>query len=157
MSSTKNSSVAVGDGGDRAAKRRRLLDENDGERTEPVVHRSADLWLNDGNIIKTCSKAAPAVHTMFKVHKSVLVLHCAAFSALFDAGPQAALDAASEHYDGLPVMALTDEPDDVRDNLKALYYPQDTLRHLSPLMPYYTRGWRGVAAQHAGVIRLAAK
>ncbi|KAI0054914.1 hypothetical protein BV25DRAFT_1833474 [Artomyces pyxidatus] len=125
------------------------------DSTEQIIIReSPDLWLKDGNlIIRTVSKDSPPTHTLYKVHKHILALHCSVFASLFD-GPHDALDLGSEHRDGVPVMDLSDDADDVRDFLKALYFSKETHRHSPPTAP----GRRNVfPLSYHGILRLAAK
>ncbi|KAI0055895.1 hypothetical protein BV25DRAFT_1903501, partial [Artomyces pyxidatus] len=100
---------------------------------EVSVVESEELWLQDGSIIiRTTSHDLPQVHTLYKIHKYVLSLHCAFFSSLFD-GPVGALDAGSEQHDGCPIMDLPDDPEDVRNFLMALYFPAETHLHVAAL------------------------
>ncbi|KAI0048901.1 hypothetical protein FA95DRAFT_1604857 [Auriscalpium vulgare] len=118
---------------------------------------SPDLWLEDGNIIiRTLSQGTPPRHTLYKVHKHVLALHCSAFATLFN-GPQGAFDVGSECHDGLPIMDLPDDPDDVSHFLKALYFPQETQRH-KPIasLPMKER-WSPFPASYYGILRLTTK
>ena len=100
-----------------SSKRARL----DGSAALPVTYRSPDLWLQDGTIVLRA--VSPHTHTLYKVHKSVLALHSSVFRDIFS-GPQAAFDAGSEWYDGVPLMEMPDPPEDVDSFLKALYFSE---------------------------------
>ncbi|KAI0055909.1 hypothetical protein BV25DRAFT_1832822 [Artomyces pyxidatus] len=136
-------------------KRQRTGDVS--EAAEVQISQSAELWLPDGNIvIRTISVGPPLTHTLYKVHKHVLALHCSAFASLFN-GPQGALDAGSEHHDGTPIMDLQDAPEDARNFLKALYFPKETQLHLPPSDPFRDDVWAMIPDSYHGILRLAVK
>ncbi|KAI0048890.1 hypothetical protein FA95DRAFT_986434 [Auriscalpium vulgare] len=118
---------------------------------------SVDLWLSDGNIIiRSVPVGASRTRTLYKVHKSTLARHCDAFASLFD-GPHAALDAGSEHRDGIPVMDLPDDADDLRHFLKALYDWREMQIH-RPMSAIAPDGrWNIVPPSYFGILRLAVK
>ena len=90
---------------------------------EIQTYESPDLWFEDGNIVIRTVLSDDRAYIAYKVHKSILISHSNAFRDMFD-GPQTAFDIASDRYDGLPVIQLTDSPSEVNDFLKALYFPQ---------------------------------
>ncbi|KAI0048726.1 hypothetical protein FA95DRAFT_1604969 [Auriscalpium vulgare] len=117
---------------------------------------SPDLCLQDASIvIRTLSHGTPPRRTLYKVHKHVLALHCSVFESMFT-GPQAAFDVGSDRHDGLPVMDLPDNPDDVLHFLKALYFPKET--HHVPVaeIPGVTAPAHFPPSYH-GILRLAMK
>ncbi|KAI0055873.1 hypothetical protein BV25DRAFT_1718052 [Artomyces pyxidatus] len=136
------------------------MEGNGGAEVAVTVVKSEELWLQDGNIIvrTTSSSTAPPTQTLYKVHKHVLALHCSVFSSLFD-GPQGAFDAGSEHEGDLPIMDLPDSADDVRDFLKALYFPGETNRHQTLQSPFRESDghWALFPESYGGILRLATK
>ncbi|KAI0316944.1 hypothetical protein OF83DRAFT_1283765 [Amylostereum chailletii] len=99
----------------RPAKRART----DGhDMTDASFIHSPDVWMDDGNIVLQTTEGA--THTMYKVHKSTLAHTSGFFRALFY-GSKDALEAGSEHYEGVPVLAMPDDADDVREWLMAIY------------------------------------
>ncbi|KAI0315096.1 hypothetical protein OF83DRAFT_1133649 [Amylostereum chailletii] len=119
-----------------------------------TVKRSSDLWLSDGTIILRTSDHASNVQTLFRVHKSTLALHSTFFRDLFD-GPQTAFDTASERYDDLPVMDMADDPKDVDDFLKAMYFPRYTSRHLGSTLQDLDKS--AFPGMYGGILRLCQK
>ncbi|KAI0055200.1 hypothetical protein BV25DRAFT_1895420 [Artomyces pyxidatus] len=141
---------------DTSNSRNKRQHREDEEEQINVVH-SPDLWLKDGNIlIRTTSKDTPPTQILYKVHKHTLALHSSVFATLFD-GPQEALEVGSEHLDGIPVMDLPDEADDVRDFLKALYFPKQMQIHSPATSPYRDGLWNVFPASYHGILRLAVK
>ncbi|KAI0055905.1 hypothetical protein BV25DRAFT_1921447 [Artomyces pyxidatus] len=122
------------------------------------IVQSRTLWLPDGNIIvRASSRATHPTRTfhMYKVHKFILAMHCAAFAALFE-GPQMPFEDASEKHDGVPVMDLPDSPHDVGNFLKALYFPQTQLHaHISN--PFVEGVFFVFHDSYSGILRLAVK
>ncbi|KAI0055894.1 hypothetical protein BV25DRAFT_1719986 [Artomyces pyxidatus] len=96
--------------------------------------------------------------TLYKVHKYTLALHCSVFASLFN-GPRDALEAGSERYKGIPVMDLPDMEEDVRDFLKALYFPSETSRHRHVSSPFRESDthWAVFPNSYGGILRLSAK
>ncbi|KAI0315092.1 hypothetical protein OF83DRAFT_1133640, partial [Amylostereum chailletii] len=118
--------------------------------------RSDKVWMEDGNIILRVANDKVTTNSaiLFKVHKFVLATHSTFFRDLFD-GPQTAFEAASEKYQGLPVMEMQDDSEDLCDFLRALYYPSFT--HRRHLMNKDELPRSAFPAMHAGVLRLASK
>ncbi|KAI0055896.1 hypothetical protein BV25DRAFT_1894861 [Artomyces pyxidatus] len=143
-----------------------LTPSNKRQRTdedEPLVKivESKELWLDDGNIVvRTTSTSTPTTQTLYKVHKGTLALHSSTFASLFS-GPQDAFNVGSERYNGVPVMDLPDAEEDVRDFLKALYFPSETTRHRfvsSPYAgPFSDSHWAVFQDSYSGILRLAVK
>ncbi|PIL33271.1 hypothetical protein GSI_04721 [Ganoderma sinense ZZ0214-1] len=112
--------MSSGSDGPRSSKRTRV-DEEDGP---PVLQRDEDVWLSDGNIVVIASDTVA-----FRVHKSILSLRSEVFSDLFSL-PDANM---AETMDGLPVVHVSDSPDDIRRLLLVLccgknyYYNRDVL------------------------------
>ncbi|KAI0057275.1 hypothetical protein BV25DRAFT_1902750 [Artomyces pyxidatus] len=112
------------------------VDVPQGTVEEFRIVESDALWLQDGNlIIRTTSTSTPPTRTLYKVHKYTLALHCEVFSSLWN-GPQTAFEVASEKYNGLPIMDLTDEEEDDWNFLKALYLPKATQVHAPMSNPF---------------------
>ncbi|KAI0055885.1 hypothetical protein BV25DRAFT_1719063 [Artomyces pyxidatus] len=133
---------------------------NDQEAMDPrivITVKNTDLWLKDGTIIirTVCKQETTTQVTLYKVHKFVLALHCSVFAALFSAGPQDAFQLGSEQYENLPIMELTDVPDDVNSFLKALYFPEETQIHLPKSRT--ARQDYSFPATYPGILRLATK
>ncbi|TFY79927.1 hypothetical protein EWM64_g4088 [Hericium alpestre] len=99
----------------RPEKRSRLSDEV--EQVESIENNStvplftkSDPWFDDGNIILSCG------NTGFRVHQGVLALHSPVFKDMLTVGnPGGVL------FEGCGVVALTDDADDVRHLLNAMY------------------------------------
>ena len=110
------------------------------------IRRSKNVYYPDGNIVLMTSvpndkhpelyqsishdedidllSCEASLAIVYRVHTSILASHCGFFSSLFG-GSQAAFDAASENYDGCPLMELPgDDWRGVDDFLKAMYIPQ---------------------------------
>ncbi|KAI0064041.1 hypothetical protein BV25DRAFT_1853259 [Artomyces pyxidatus] len=117
--------------------------------------KNSEPWLNDGNIIIR-TRTGPQ-RSLYKVHKSVLALHCHSSSNLLDTISHTELEAA-EHdlHDGVPIVDLEDADNDVKSFLKVLYHPEESQRHLP-------RSFNGrfhmstFPPTYAGVLRLATK
>jgi len=104
-----------------SAKLPRVHKNKSGDEIE--TYENPDLWFDDGNIIIRTVISHKRSYAVCKVHKSILAAHSNVFHDLFD-GPQAAFHIASDRYDGLPVIELPDSPSEVKNFLKALYFPQ---------------------------------
>jgi hypothetical protein len=104
-----------------STKRPRVHKTNSGDEIE--TYESPGLWFDDGNVIIRAVLNHNRAYIVYKIHKSILILHSNVFRDLFD-GPQAAFDVASDRYDGLPVIQLPDSPSEVDHFLKALYFPE---------------------------------
>jgi len=137
-----------------STKRPRIHRSKSGEEIE--TYENPDLWFDDGNLIIRTVLSDNRAYTVCKVHKSVLASHSNVFHDLFD-GPQAAFDAASDQYDGLPVIQLPDAPSEVNDFLKALYFPAETHRHRPISSPFLEGIWKGFPFKYVGILRLAMK
>ena len=74
--------------------------------------RSADLYLDDGNIVLVAGNIA------FRVHRSQLARHSEVFRDMLAIPSQ---PDGAEVSDGCPVVRLTDTPSDVLQLLLALY------------------------------------
>ena len=101
----------------RATKRARSSTD-----ARPTVRCADDLWLRDGNIVLRAVSSASDDYQVFRVHKSVLSMHSAAFSEMF--GQDDILEASSEKYEGVALVDLHDEAQDLEDFLRAIYYSE---------------------------------
>ncbi|VDC03750.1 unnamed protein product [Peniophora sp. CBMAI 1063] len=138
--------------GDPARKRARE-DEGGDAASEPSVVRSQDFYFNDGTIALRALSKDKNCYTIYRVHKSLLALHCSVFRDMFGDTDTIHFDAASEKYDGVPLMHLHDEPEDIRDFLKALYDPAFMHRHLDHNLCYM----KNFPRAYNKVMRLAKK
>ncbi|KAI0045980.1 hypothetical protein FA95DRAFT_1680108 [Auriscalpium vulgare] len=130
----------------------------------PEVHitKSDIVWVPDGDlVIRTVEKDSEGpfvVHTLYRVHKAVLALHCGAFASMFQ-GEQAAFEVASERYEGVSVMELPDAAEDVKHFLDAMYHPKRLRRHQPEFgeVSLYEERWPEFPESYCGVLRLATK
>lgn len=110
--------------GSPARKRAREDNGDAGATDEPSVVRSPDFYFNDGTIVlRTLSKQENS-YTLFRVHKSILALHCTVFRDMFGDGDAVHFDGVSEQSDGVPLMHLHDEAKDIEEFLRAFYHPE---------------------------------
>lgn len=104
-------------------------ENDDVENVEPQRHET--LWLSDGNVVLSTT-----TH-LFRVHKSMLAMRSSVFKDMFDLSTTEDVDVvggdeddgevigiAPELYEGLPMVALEDEGEDVEHLLKAIYEPR---------------------------------
>ncbi|KAI0048870.1 hypothetical protein FA95DRAFT_1557445 [Auriscalpium vulgare] len=122
---------------------------------------SPDLWFNDGSIVIRSiadTSTTPPTRALYKLHKSLLAKNCSVFAALFD-GPQDAFAAGSEQHDGLPIMELPDNPEELRNFLRVLYIPGEihTHRRLESSRDPGEAAWEVFPASYYGILRLAFK
>lgn len=102
------------------------------------------MWFKDGSIILVTQQ------TGFRVHTSVLALHCQVFRDMIDvsnASGSDGLENDSEDYEGCPVIRLQDSPGDMLSFLVAMY-------HTGVIFP---PGKRAMSLVVAGVLRLSTK
>ncbi|KAI0045974.1 hypothetical protein FA95DRAFT_1607274 [Auriscalpium vulgare] len=142
-------------------KKRQRTDQ-DAAGAQPTIKKSDVVWLSDGNLIIRTIKVpqdSPAIsHTLYRVHKSVLAIHCGVFAAMFD-GDQAAFEAVSERWEGVPLMELPDVAEDVEVFLDAMYHPKRLREHL-PTHGYgdlYDYRCLKFPAFYTGILALATK
>ncbi|KAI0048860.1 hypothetical protein FA95DRAFT_1604825 [Auriscalpium vulgare] len=134
------------------SNKRRRTEEPDVEDIE-----SPELWFNDGNIIIRSipdTRTTPPRRMLYKLHKFVLAMHCAVFASLFD-GPQDAFAAGSEHRDGLPVMDLSDDLEEL-PAADISTYRETHLHRDSSAVPFDER-WDAFPSSYYGILRLAYK
>lgn len=103
----------------KAAKRART-----DERDESRVVRCDDLYFSDGTIILRAHSAEKCTYTLFRVHKSILAINSTFFRDLFDGTSADMFDAASAKHEGFPLMDMQDDPKDLEDFLRAIYFPR---------------------------------
>ncbi|KAI1795348.1 hypothetical protein LXA43DRAFT_38340 [Ganoderma leucocontextum] len=102
----------------RSTKRRRVssrhktivLDSSTQANGQEKLARSADFWLDDGNLILLAGETA------FRVYKGILTKNSGVFADMFAAGSAD----ATESFDGCPVVRLSDDPEDLGDFLQHL-------------------------------------
>ncbi|KLO08211.1 hypothetical protein SCHPADRAFT_835628, partial [Schizopora paradoxa] len=99
------------------------VSENEVEDVAAYEHDT--LWLSDGNVVLATKTY------LFRVHKSVLSMRSSVFRDLFDlATPDANVEEnevvriSPELYEGIPLVRLEDEGEDVEHLLKAIYEPR---------------------------------
>ncbi|KDQ58377.1 hypothetical protein JAAARDRAFT_206311 [Jaapia argillacea MUCL 33604] len=78
-----------------------------------VLFRSPDFWYTDGSVV------LQAGTTLFRVHMGILSEHSGFFKDLFSLPQPTTPD--PELYEGCPLIAVHDNPDDWRHYLKAIY------------------------------------
>ncbi|KAL1747956.1 hypothetical protein HDZ31DRAFT_30775 [Schizophyllum fasciatum] len=104
--------------------------------------RDEDLYFDDGSVVLRGCGSSP----IFRVHLSILAKRCSFFQDLRHlAQPDAFPDAT---YEGLPMVSLDDDPEDIKHYILAIYYP-DTFRP----PPEETESFRKLE----GVLRIAHK
>jgi hypothetical protein len=87
------------------------VERKEEETNQVKVVRSSKFWFEDGNVV------LQAEHTQFRVHRSVLSIHCPIFQDMFvcsqpENGPM---------VDGCPLVHLPETMEDVRNFVKILY------------------------------------
>jgi hypothetical protein len=78
---------------------------------EREVVRSSKFWFEDGNVV------LQAEHTQFRLHRSVLSMHCPIFRDLF----ACSLLENALTVDGCPLINLSETLEDVKNFVKILY------------------------------------
>ncbi|KAI0046968.1 hypothetical protein FA95DRAFT_1291470 [Auriscalpium vulgare] len=91
------------------------------EEAEARAARYKQLSFDDGNIILQADTAS------FCVHRSILSLHSEVFRDMFAVGNSD----GEETRDGVPVLRLPDQDDELYELLRALYLPQ----HINRTIP----------------------
>ena len=81
-----------------------------------AVVKDKMVWMDDGNFIIAAGRNPTIV---FKCHQSVLIKHSLIFADMFSLPPSSEIEA----YEGVPMVALVDHPDDIRELLAVLYDP----------------------------------
>lgn len=104
--------------------RKRARKEGEEEASETSTLRSSDFYFNDGTIVLRAASKNDNSVTMFRVHQSLLALHCTVFRDMFGDEDTARFAGVSERYDDVPIMHLHDDIEDVEDFLRALYHPE---------------------------------
>lgn len=81
------------------------------------VKQDSDVWFEDGNIVIV------AQNTGFCVHRSVLSHRSPIFCDVFSTGTHPPPDnsTTAETFSGLPVVHVSDNADDMRFILRAIY------------------------------------
>jgi len=80
------------------------------------VVRSSKFWFQDGNVV------LQAEHTQFRLHRSVLSMHCPIFRDMF----ACSLPENGPTVDGCPLVHLSETLEDVKNFVKILYKPIKT-------------------------------
>ena len=110
------------------------------ERARHDERCDKDFYFPDGNIILS-ARVKDGTLVYFRVHKSVLSLHSPIFADMF-AMP---LPSVTDTYDGLLLVHLQDDADDLKAFLQALYGGRSCFL-LSFIV--YTCAYRDVASCH---------
>ncbi|TFY78038.1 hypothetical protein EWM64_g5974 [Hericium alpestre] len=88
-------------------------DASAGGSTQPALIKSAEFWLDDGNIILACGS------TGFRAHQTVLAMHSSVFNDMFALGEPGPGDSV---FEGCAVVEVTDSAEDILRMLKAVYF-----------------------------------
>ena len=96
--------------------KKRKLNKSE-SRLEGNIHiaEKAKLWFEDGNVVLV------AEDHPFKVHRGVLAAKSAVFSSMFGV-PQPQTLEENEHFQGIPLVPLSDEWQDVQTLLEGIYH-----------------------------------
>ena len=87
-------------------------DETNFQVKETVkVVRSSKFWFEDGNVV------LQAEYTQFRIHRSVLSMHCPIFRDMF----ACSLPENGPMVDGCPLIHLSETLEDVKNLVKILY------------------------------------
>ncbi|CAA7266000.1 unnamed protein product [Cyclocybe aegerita] len=98
--------------------KRKRTDSGDGDASKddnPTVTRSAEYWLEDGNII------LQAENTQYRVHRSILSRQSTVFADMFSLPQPPEFGPGESLVDGCPVVHLQDSAEDVGNLLDLLY------------------------------------
>ena len=91
--------------------------KDDDDETNPQVKvtdkvvRSSKFWFEDGNVV------LQAEHTQFRLHRSVLSMHCPIFRDMF----ACSLPENGPAVDGCPLIHFSETLEDVGNFVKILY------------------------------------
>lgn len=89
------------------------------EMTIEEEERHTTLYLDDGDlVISAASKSRPNVKQLFRVHKTILIVHSPVFKDMLRVVGDGSLN---EKYDGVPLAYLEDAAEDVAGLFDALY------------------------------------
>ncbi|KAK7690540.1 hypothetical protein QCA50_005638 [Cerrena zonata] len=142
------------------AKKRKRDSDDDILRLNIDRAKESKLWFEDGNIVVV------AENVPFKVHKGVLAGKSEVFSDMFSLPQPSVQDMSNvnEHFEGTPVVRLTDDWQDVKTLLAGIYHLEEFLENLSTLPfavvnpwirlghKYDVRGPRSEALRRLGVL-----
>lgn len=104
----------------------------DYESNDVRLKQSDKVWFADGNLVLSGASHKPNELVLFRVHKSVLAKYSRVFEDMLSLSDDAASEDASERYDGVPLVAMTDTSDELRTMLEMLYDPLCALFDFSP-------------------------
>lgn len=79
------------------------------------ISRHEDFWFTDGSVVLVVE------NTAFRIHQSILSRHSDVFADMFTVPQPDSNDA--DHFDGCPIVHLTDPLEDFVDVMKAIYEP----------------------------------
>ena len=82
------------------------------------VEKHPSLYHADGDII--LSAKGPELHQLFRVHKVFLAHYSDVFKDMFQLGAEVPAD---ETYDGVPMVTMPDNAEDLTTLLEVLYKP----------------------------------
>ena len=85
--------------------------EDDETNPQVKVVRSSKFWFEDGNVV------LQAEHMQFRLHRSVLSMHCPIFRDMF----ACSLPENGPTVDGCPLVHLSETLEDVKNFVKILY------------------------------------
>ncbi|TFK45884.1 hypothetical protein OE88DRAFT_1068578 [Heliocybe sulcata] len=126
------------DDGTNPRKRKRMsspMEREGAPATSASFKKHEALYLEDGNVIM-CAVNATGEGIAFRVHRSILASVSPVFADMFTLP----LPSENESHEGLPVVRMPDQADDLEMLLMILYHktalPSD---HLDPRMPHAVR------------------
>lgn len=95
--------------------------DNECRRIDLEMKRDPDMWMGDGNVVIAAVDETGEEKgiRLFRCHMSVLAKHSTVFEDLFALAR--GLDA--EEYEGLPLVTVTADCNDVKGLLRILYDP----------------------------------
>jgi hypothetical protein len=91
------------------------------ESFRSMTKHDQDLYFPDGNVVLYVQDKE-GNSTNFRLHKSILAKHSAVFHDMFSM-PSPTTPVETESYDGVPLVELHDEPEDLKTFLMNLYEP----------------------------------
>lgn len=79
------------------------------------------LYFPDGDVVLSAGDAGSKNAIILRVHRFMLSHHSPVFKDMFafPAGPN-----INETYDGVPVVQMPDNPNDLASLIEVLYYPE---------------------------------
>ena len=82
-----------------------------------------DLCFEDGNLVVSANNRTNGDLVFFRVHKSILGKHSPVFKDMYSVPPPQDVD----QHNGVPLVHVHDDANDLRHFLKAIYDPRQCL------------------------------